>query len=196
MVVAVPSLFISTPCAEATVAGDAALLAQQIAQFIQDLCFDIEKWDDVADRLKEVRKISQIISKGSQAYSSLNNLKNSMKAVIRAGQKLEGMHDYLVTYGSNFRIDRALHIYNKFMRQTANLFEEVETTIKTFDSLRDLKPLELLQAIDDATSSVAGAVGDLEENAMDDTVGLCHDTAIDLIVEQNKKVYSSSWVNG
>ena len=82
------------------------------------------------------------------------------------------------------------------MRQTANLFDEVEKTIKHFDNLRDLKPLELLQAIDEATSSVADAIATMEEEATEDTVGLCHDTAIDMVVEQNKKVYSSSWING
>ena len=188
--VALSSLFISTPCADATAAGDAALLAQQIAQFIQDLGFDSAKWRDVEKRLKEVRDIYKTISKGTQAYSSVNNILNASKQIVRTGKTLDSYREYLIEFGDNFKIERSYYIYKRFMRQTTNLFEEVEKTIRSFDKLTDLKPLELLSAVDDATSSLSAVVNDLGAEAKNETVNLCFNSAMDNNAEKNHKFFS------
>lgn len=190
LAVATTSLFVSTPCADATAAGDAALLAQQIAQFIQDLGFDAAKWKDVERRLKEVRDIAKTISKGTQAYSSVNNIFNASRQIIRTGKTLESYREYLLDFGDNFKIERAHYIYKSFMRKTSNVFDEVQKTIKSFDKLTDLKPLELLQAVDDATSTVSVVIRDLGADAKADTAELCYDAAMDEVQEQNRKFYS------
>lgn len=188
--VAVSSLFVSTPCADATAAGDAALLAQQIAQFIQDLGFDAAKWKDVEKRLREVRDIYKTISKGTQAYSSVNNILDASKQIIRTGKTLDSYRSYLMEFGDNFKIDRCYYIYKRFMRQTGNLFEEVQKTIRSFDKLTDLKPLELLAAVDDATSTLSAVVEDLGDDAKNETVNLCFNAAMESNVENNQKFYS------
>lgn len=185
----VGTLFVSTPCADATAAGDAALLAQQLAQFIQDLGFDTAKWKDVEKRLKEVREIARTISKGTQAYSAVNNIFKASGQIIRTGKTLENYRQYLMTFGDNFKIERAYYIYKRFMRQSGNVLDEVQKTISSFDKLTDIKPLELLQAVDDATSSVAAVVSDLGEDSKSETVDLCFNAAMDEVASQNQKFY-------
>lgn len=187
--VSMSALFISTPCADATAAGDAALLAQQLAQFIQDLGFDAAKWKDIEKRLKEVRDIARTISKGTQAYTAVNNILKASQQIIRTGKTLDTYREYLLSFGDNFKIERSYYIYKRFMRQTSNLFDEVQKTISAFDKLTDLKPLELLQAVDDATSSVSAVILDMGDDAKSETVDLCFMAAMDEVSLQNQKFY-------
>lgn len=194
--VSMSMLLVSTPCAEAQwyaeAAAEAALLAQQIAQFLQDLGFDSEKWHDVEKRIREVRDIAKTVSGGKQAYTSVNNILKASEQIIRTGRTIESYQQYLLSFGDNFKIERSYYIYKRFMRQTTNLFDEVEKTIKSFDRLRDTKPLQYLRSVDEATSAVMSVVLDLGIEAKDETVDLCFMAALDEVSLQNQKFYTTS----
>lgn len=187
------SLFVSTPCAEAQwyveAAMEAALLAQQIAQFLGDLSYDIEKWSDVERRLKELWNISKTISNGVQAFSSVNNVIKASEQITRTAKSIESYQKYLLTFGDSFKIERSYYIYKRFLRQTTNIFDEVQRTIKSFDRLRDAKPLQYLRAVDNCTSELAVVVMDLGEDSKSETVELCFSAAMDEVAAQNQTFY-------
>lgn len=191
LAVAMPLLFVSTPCARAQwfaeAAAEAALLTQQIAQFLQDLGFDADKWADVERRLKEVRNIAVTVSRGSQA---VKNIANASGHIIRTGKTLVAYQEYLLEFGDNFKIERSYYIYKSFMRRTANVLDEVQTTVSSFERLRDTKPLQYIRSVEKATNSVSVVIRDLGDDAKADTAELCYDAAMDEVQEQNRKFYS------
>ena len=63
LLIALFSLTPSPSNADIFGAGDAALLAQQIAQFLQDLALDNKKWQDIRNRLKQVDDVAKTIKK-------------------------------------------------------------------------------------------------------------------------------------
>ena len=75
------------------------------------------------------------------------------------------------------------------MRQTTMIFNEVEKTIKSFDSLRDTKPLKYLQAVDNATSEVTSVIIDMGADAKNETVDLCFTAALEETAAQNQEFY-------
>ena len=185
------SLLVSTPCAEAQwyaeAAAEAALLTQQIAQFLQDLGFDIEKWSDVEKRLKEVRNIAKTVSQNSQSFK---NIANATDHVIKTGKAIVSYQEYILTFGDNFRIERSYYIYNRFMRQTTYLIDEVQHTIQSFDRLRDAKPLQYVRSVNDATESVATIIQEMGDEAKTETAELCFKVAQDEVAAQNQKFFS------
>ena len=186
-------LCVSTPCVKAQwyaeAAAEAALLAQQIAHFLQDWGFDMEKWNDVEKKLREVRDIAKTVSKGSQAFTAVNNIIKASQQIINTGKTIESYQKYLLAFGDNFKIERSYYIYKRFMRQTTMIFNEVEKTIKSFDSLRDTKPLKYLQAVDNATSEVTSVIIDMGADAKNETVDLCFTAALEETAAQNQEFY-------
>lgn len=168
-------------------AGDAALLAQQVAQFVQDFTLDDKKWSDIKQRLQQVDNIAKTITQGKQAYSSIHSIVRCAKQIVTTARCLESYIDYLEEFGDNFRIDRAHIIYKSFCRRSNNLYKDVTKTLKSFDSLTDLKPLELLKAVDEATSELSESVSDMSEGSTNDMVQLCHGVVIDQIVDDNNR---------
>lgn len=168
-------------------AGDAALLAQQIAQFIQDLSLDNKKWSDIKQRLQQVDNLAKTITQGKQAYSSIHNIVKSSKQIVNTAQKLESYIDYLEDFGDNFRIDRAYTIYKSFCRRSDNLYNDITKTLKSFDSLTDLKPLEMLKAVDEATTELSESVAAMSEQSSDDMAELCQEVAVNQVVEDNQE---------
>lgn len=188
------SLFVSTPCADASIAGDAALLAQQIAQFFQDFNFDLEKWQDVSRRLNEVKKLSRVLNNGSQAWTSVNNIINTSQQIVRCGEKIESYNRFLKRQSTAFRIERCHDIYIAFMRRSGNLYDEIQKTLKQFASLTDLKPLEMIQAVDAATTSFSETVTGMSDIATNSCVELCYSTVQDEIVDQNASLFGMNWL--
>lgn len=173
--------------ADMTGAGDAALLAQQFAQFIQDFELDEKKWTDIEARLNEVHKITSTITKGSQAYTSVHNIYKSEKQIIRTYKDFERYISYLKEFGNNFQITRAHSIYNSFMRRSKTLLDDASKTLKIFEGLHDLKPLELLNAVDGATTSVSESVTEMRASSTEEVATICHEAAMEQVVEENQK---------
>lgn len=184
-------LLVSTPCAKAQwyveAAMEAALLTQQIAHFLQDLGFDMEKWSDVEKRLREVRNIAKTASQNSQSF---RNIANAADHIIRTGKTLVSYQQYLLEFGDNFRIDRSYYIYKSFMRRSANLIDEVKASIASFDRLRDTKPLQYIRSVNDATEAVSALIENIGDDAKDQTAELCFKVAQDGVAVQNQKFFS------
>lgn len=72
--VAIPLSLIPNKCAKATAAGDAALLGQQIAQFMNDILMDEWKLDEFTTRMEKLERIVGMINTGSTIYNYMNDM--------------------------------------------------------------------------------------------------------------------------
>lgn len=72
--IAIPLSLIPNKCAKATAAGDAALLGQQIAQFLNDILMDEWKLDEFTTRMEKLERIVGMINSGSTLYNHMNDM--------------------------------------------------------------------------------------------------------------------------
>lgn len=201
-VTAIPLSLIPVNCAKASVAGDVALLAQQIAQFLNDWDFDTNKWKDYADKFKQLERITNTIANGSQAYSTIKSIGKTVKMIERVGRDAESYINYLEKYSSNFRIDRAYSIYKGFNSRTSRLYKDISKTIENIasysvkgsgDHSTSVTPLEILKATDEALDEFAGVISQESDITKDALANICIQTSIDESCDQNREFLEMGW---
>lgn len=199
--ISIPLTLVPTNCAKATIAGDVALLAQQIAQFLNDWDFDLAKWKDYADKFKQLEKIANTIAEGSQAYSTIKSMGKTIKMIERCGRDAKNYITYLEKFGSNFRIDRAYSIYTGFNRRTSTLYTDITKTIENItsyatkfgDQSTSVSPVEMLKACDEALDEFAGVIVQSSDETKSQLGQLCLQTSIDESCESNAEFLELGW---
>ena len=179
----------------AEAAADAALLAQQIAQFLNDWDFDVAKWKDYADKFKELEKIVNTLEDGSRVYSTVHQMGVTLKHIERVGRDAENYINYLEKYSTNFRVDRAYSIYKGFNRRTSNLYKEISKTVesiydfanKSGDQSTSVSPIKMLNAVNEALEEFSNSVSEDSDRVKGELADLCLQTSIDESCEQNKE---------
>ena len=199
--VAIPLTLVPTNCAKATIAGDVALLAQQICQFLNDIDIDVAKWKDYAEKFKKLEKIAKTIAEGSQAYSTIKSMTKTIKLIERCGRDAVNYINYLEKFSSNFRIDKAYSIYKGFNRRTSTLYSDITKTIenitsyakKSGDESTSVSPVEMLKACDEALDEFAGVIVQNSDETRSRLGGLCLQTSIDDSCQSNADFLELGW---
>lgn len=168
LLIALFSLTPSPSNADIFGAGDAALLAQQIAQFLQDLALDNKKWQDIRNRLKQVDDVAKTITKGKNGYTSIKNIVSATDNTLHTLREIDWYIEYLTEFSDNFSINRAHYIYKDFVSRSNAIIKEVGVTIKSFDYITDVKPLELLDAMDKVTKQTSNQIAKESSTAIDE----------------------------
>lgn len=198
--VAIPLLFL--PCNRADAffrlaaeaAADAALLAQQIAQFFQDFDMDLKKWEDYADKFKELQRMAKIFDTGSQAYTTINSMSKTVKLITRCGRDAERYITYLEKNSTNFRIDKAYSIYQGYNRRTAALCTDFSNTLKNLSeyakamsksSSPSVTPTEVLSSVNETLDQFTCVITDESDKTRSQLKELCLQTSIDESCKDN-----------
>lgn len=77
--VAIPLSLIPNKCAQATAAGDAALLGQQVTQFLNDISMDQWKLGEFTSRMEKLERIVRLIDSGSSLYNHMNDMNHILR---------------------------------------------------------------------------------------------------------------------
>lgn len=178
----------------AEAAADAALLAQQIAQFFQDFDMDLKKWEDFADKFKQLEKMSKVFDNGSQAYTTINSMSKTVKLITRCGRDAERYITYLEKNSTNFRVDRAYSIYQGYNRRTASLCKDFSNVLKNLSeyanamgksSSPSVTPTELLSSVSETLDQFTCVITDESDKTREMLKDLCLQTSIDESCKEN-----------
>lgn len=195
-------MFTPTHCAKASLIGDAALLAQQVAQFLNDFSFDNAKWADFANKFKQLGKIVKVISNGSQAYSTMRSIEKSVKLITSTGEDCYRFISYLEKYSTNFRVDRAYNIYNGFNRLSSSLYSDISKTLTSFldltkqsgsQSSTGFSPLEYVKAVDEVLAEFSGSLVESVDETKLALVDMCVKTSVDNSCSDNADFFETKW---
>ena len=185
----VAALFSSTPCAKATITGDAAILAQQILQYLNDIEMDLQQWDYIEEKVDKVAHISRIIDATSKAYTSVNSISKTIETAASFVSHSKMYYNYLATCGSNFRVLNCGRMINSFWDSTVMMEQEVVGTLNTFSNL-----LSSVASSPKEQADVADKVGDQFKIAVLDRMNASqmaldqyiHQTALDNAAKSNQ----------
>ena len=174
-------------CRAQFVVSDPLHMGATFGQVAQDLSFDVLKWQDIYDKIRELEELNNLLNLGRTAYSSVNDILKISKRITRTGIKLENYVKYLMSLDDDsFRIDRADFTYRQFMRKTKNLYHEVEKTIASLKGFLDnATPLEFLSTMDNITQQLSDNVAVMEEQALSEVAELCYEMSISEIRDAN-----------
>lgn len=195
-------MFTPTHCAKASLVGDAMLLTQQIAQFLNDWDFDKAKWADFADKFKQIGKIVKVVSNGSQAYSAMRSIEKSVKLIVSTGEDCYRFISYLEKYSTNFRIDRAYDIYSTFNSLSSSLYSDISNTLKSFleltkqpgsQSSTSFSPLDYVKAVDEVLAEFSGTLMESVGETKLALVDMCVKTSVDNSCIENADFFETKW---
>jgi len=99
---------------------------------------------------------------------------------------------FLNECGDAYSLRQADNIRMSYVRQTEDLLKELSNTLKKIPTYRDLKPLEVLEFINEAMDQVFDTVASLSTNVKMSVNRLAHYTTIDGMVTDNQKFLSIS----
>lgn len=184
MVLAIPMSFIPVRCAKATAAGDALLFLQQVAQYVQDLDLGFDDMEQIKARIDDVRRIANLVSKGTSAYSTVKNINSIITKTERVTKKTTRFVRYVMTVDDdNLRIDRAIRTVRIGLNNMKYIYEGASEIINDITELVGGSTAnEVMEATDKALDEAIQSV-DEEVYEIDTYIGAY---CIKLINEQRK----------
>lgn len=149
LVSALTLAFVSVPQrSSASIGGDAALLAQQYAQYLQDAKGMLENMDNFSMILNQIElrqndllnienTFSRVMGIDPQNFEKMRKVCDANLAVIRTTRELLGYYKFIVTTGNEVQIRRAYYIYTDFQSRTKVLLNTMKTFWSVIASFRD-----------------------------------------------------------
>lgn len=132
--------------------NDGALLAQQMAQFVQDMDMHSETMKDIREKAQKLyeqqQKVYELTMKGKQAYNSVKSIDSSIRRITELITSTSERYDYIRKYGSANDIQKASMIMKAVNRNTRILLSETKYTLSEIKYLKDCSSKEQMDMID------------------------------------------------
>ena len=179
---AVSALVYSPKPAKADMFGvtDAALLVQQILQYLQD--FDISELsqlnfsdllDEINKKTKGLQKIVNIFENGQQGIQTFNNITEVSRNLIYTTQQVDYYMKYVGALGDDFDISRCYTIYKKFHTKTKLVFRQMERTIASLQKLQgqEVEGSDFLNMLDKVISGANATLNTISYECLGELKG-------------------------
>ena len=178
------------------IVNDPLSLAELVVQVFQDVQMFEDDWEKIEEKVKQAQQVGQKISSsiqaGQYAITSVNSLTNCKNMIMSTNLTLSDYMRFLNECGDAYSLRQADNIRMSYVRQTEDLLKELSNTLKKIPTYRDLKPLEVLEFINEAMDQVFDTVASLSTNVKMSVNRLAHYTTIDGMVTDNQKFLSIS----
>lgn len=187
---ALPLLFRPTVCAKATIAGDgatAALLIQQIAQFVQDLDIGSFTIADLNEKWDRVERITQIVADGKKAYTTTKSIGKIFDLVKRCQYDCISFFNFLKRNSNGgLRLTNAQSLYNTFEHYTGAIMEEGSQILENVTTLfAGGSANDIMQSISNTLDEVQTAVSTQYEQLKTQMIELCSAETREQVTEEN-----------
>ncbi len=193
---------LSVPKADATILGDllnagqdAALLAQQYAQFLQDMSIHIDQKMDFIEKtmkfINETRNVYNRISDGKRALTSINSIAYSSERIIRLIGDTKQRYDNICRYGNASDVQKALRVLHAVQNDTKGLYYEVLGSLSDLKNLQEVTGIELLSAVSDMSDQLHNEVTRISQSSKRQMGNITSDISARREAEKNSKALST-----
>ena len=163
---------------------------QQIIQHATDQNRTEWSENNITARIAELDRYSSYLMQGGQYFSCLNDIGESWKIIRATIEELASYKSYLEVSGNEFSISSADMIYRNFADVTKELYDNLDNQIKGMRNFKQLRPLEVLEALDEMASSLAGTVISMRTESITRMADLCYQVSVSNMVESNRRFMS------
>lgn len=139
--------------------GDAALLAQQILQYIQDLNIGNNSeqgfkqlYDNIKKGVAGLQNILNVFDANKKGVRTFRNVAELTRKIAHTAEDISDYVEYLGTIGDDFEISRCYNLYRSFRSRTEYIMSDLSSILDTMRSLSttDGEGTSFLDAIDKA----------------------------------------------
>lgn len=168
--------------ADVTGAADAALLLQQILQYVQD--FDIGNLTDenlqalvrsVDDRARGMKRIIDLCDAGQKGFGTFNNVIEATRMVARTTSDVQYYIDFISRIGDDYDITQCYYLYRTFTNRSKLVLSDMKSTLATLSKIESSEPMAYMEAIDKVLSKAIASIDYISNDCISSMKGIVRD---------------------
>lgn len=175
--------------------SDAALLVQQILQYVQDLDIsDLTNLNlgqltkDIENKVNGLTRIIKIFESSSQGVKTFRNIAELTKKVARTTRDINNYIQYLSNFGDDLDITRCYYIYKAFERRTQYILKDLKSVLDTLKKLDSNEGTGLLETIDSCISNAQSLIDCVSDGSMDELKEIVHTMKMEEQAEKSNQM--------
>jgi uncharacterized membrane protein YgaE (UPF0421/DUF939 family) len=174
---------------------DAALLVQQVLQYVQDLDIsDLTNLNlgqltkDIENKVNGLTRIINIFESSSQGVKTFRNIAELTKKVARTTRDINNYIQYLSNFGDDFEITRCYYIYRAFDSRTQYILNDLKSVLNVLKKLDSNEGTGLLETIDNCIANANSLLDCVSDGTMSELKEIVHSKKMEEQAEKSNQM--------
>lgn len=175
--------------------SDAALLIQQVLQYVQDMDIsDLTNLNlgqltkDIENKVNGLTRIINIFESSSQGVKTFRNIAELTKKVARTTRDINNYIQYLSNFGDDFEITRCYYIYRAFDSRTQYILNDLKSVLNVLKKLDSNEGTGLLETIDNCIVNANSLLDCVSDGTMSELNEIVHSKKMKDQAEKSKNM--------